>query len=261
MSDVKISIIVPVYNTEKYLVKCLNSLLRQTLKGIQIICVNDGSTDKSLETLQRYASKWKCIEVIDQLNQGAGIARNTAFPHIKGKYTCFVDSDDTVSEDYCETLYNKAEETNAEVVYIENVLPDGYRMYFAAWKKLFLTKFLQDNNIQFSEHSPHEDLLFTWKSFILAKSITNITSEDPQRYYQYTHRVGSYCRTRSSQHFSVIPVLQEIEQLFKDYGKYEELKDIWCYHKLQHIAITFAQWIPKENKGEYFKLAATLFDR
>ena len=107
---VKVSIIVPVYNVEKYLRKCLDSLVNQTLKDIEIICINDGSTDDSLNILQEYAREHHNVVVIDQENQGVSIARNNGINKAQGDYIGFVDPDDWVEPDMFKILYEKAEE-------------------------------------------------------------------------------------------------------------------------------------------------------
>lgn len=111
----KVSIIVPVYNVEKYLKRCLDSLVNQTLKDIEIICVNDGSTDGSLAILNEYVRNDDRIVVINQENSGQSVARNRGIDVAKGEYIGFVDSDDWVCEDYFERLHNSAIQNNAEI--------------------------------------------------------------------------------------------------------------------------------------------------
>ncbi|MBP5615546.1 MAG: glycosyltransferase family 2 protein [Alphaproteobacteria bacterium] len=113
----KVSVIVPVYNTEKYLTKCLESLTRQTLSDIEIICINDASTDGSLQILQEYALRDDRIKVIDlKENGGVSHARNVGIDKTQGEYLGFVDSDDFIDLDFYEKLYHKAVETEADVV-------------------------------------------------------------------------------------------------------------------------------------------------
>ena len=113
----KVSVIIPVYNTEKYLRRCFDSVVNQTLSDIEIICINDCSTDNSLEILQEYASKDKRIKLIDfKVNKGAAIARNIGIDAATGEYIGFVDSDDFVDLDFYEKLYKKAAETGADAV-------------------------------------------------------------------------------------------------------------------------------------------------
>ena len=111
---IKISVIVPVYNSEKYISRCLDSLVNQTLKGIEVIVVNDGSTDNSLEVLQKYSSN--SVKVITQKNSGVAAARNTGLKHATGEYIAYVDSDDWVELDMFEKLYNKAIKNDYDVV-------------------------------------------------------------------------------------------------------------------------------------------------
>ncbi|MCS5422118.1 MULTISPECIES: glycosyltransferase family 2 protein [Psychrilyobacter] len=112
----KISIIVPVYNTEKYLKKCLDSLINQTFKDIEIITVNDGSTDRSIKILENYAKKDDRIIVLDLENQGPSGARNSGIQIAKGKFTMFVDSDDWMDYSSCEKVYNHAQLNKADTV-------------------------------------------------------------------------------------------------------------------------------------------------
>ena len=112
---VKVSIIVPVYNVDKYLEKCLDSLINQTLKDIEIICVNDGSTDNSLEILEKYSQKDNRIIIINQDNAGVSVARNSGMKIAKGQYIGFVDSDDWVDLDFYEKLYNSAIANDADI--------------------------------------------------------------------------------------------------------------------------------------------------
>lgn len=112
----KISVIITVYNVEKYLSRCLDSVVNQTFKDLEIICVNDGSTDNSAEILDRYASKDKRIIIINQKNGGLSAARNTGLRHASGQYIGFVDSDDWIDIDYYECLIGLAEKNNADIV-------------------------------------------------------------------------------------------------------------------------------------------------
>ena len=113
----KVSVIIPVYNTEKFLRKCLDSVCNQTLQDIEIICINDCSTDGSLEILREYAGKDNRIKLIELFeNGGAAKARNIGIDIAHGEYIGFVDSDDFVDLDFYEKLYNKAVETGADAV-------------------------------------------------------------------------------------------------------------------------------------------------
>ena len=116
MSQPKISVIIPVYNVEEYLQKCLDSVVNQTLKDIEIICINDGSTDNSLQILEEYAQKDSRIIVINQQNQGVAAARNKGLEIARGDYIWFVDSDDYVERNGLDYVYKKSKENNADIV-------------------------------------------------------------------------------------------------------------------------------------------------
>ena len=120
MGKIKVSIIIPVYNVEKYLRECLDSVVNQTLKDIIIICVNDGSTDSSLEILKKYAKNDSRIHIVDKINGGLGAARNSGIKYlidnnINPKYIYFADSDDWLDVQALEKLYNKSQESNSDI--------------------------------------------------------------------------------------------------------------------------------------------------
>ena len=117
MREELISIIIPVYNVEKYLRECLDSVLAQTYQNWEAICVNDGSPDNSGAILDEYAKKDKRFVVIHKENEGTAIARATAINNSKGEWIAYLDADDYVSEKYLETLYNRSQTKNADVVY------------------------------------------------------------------------------------------------------------------------------------------------
>ena len=111
----KISVIIPVYNVEKYLGKCLSSLMEQTFRDFEVIAVNDGSTDGSLEILRRFEAEYSNLVVLDQKNGGVSSARNKAMEQARGEYLCFVDSDDFVAPSYLQRLYELCTENQADI--------------------------------------------------------------------------------------------------------------------------------------------------
>ena len=113
---VKVSVIIPVYNVEPYLKQCMDSVVGQTLKEIEIICVDDGSTDGSLDILREYAAEDNRIQIIEQKNAGAGAARNNGMRHATGKYLSFLDSDDFFEPRMLEKAYDLAEKDQADFV-------------------------------------------------------------------------------------------------------------------------------------------------
>ena len=114
-SDYKVSVIVPVYNVEQYLSDCLESICRQTLKGIEIIVVNDGSTDNSLSIIKSFQQKYSNIKLINKKNGGLSSARNAGIDMAVGEYLFFVDSDDFITPDYVATLYGLCEKYNCKL--------------------------------------------------------------------------------------------------------------------------------------------------
>ena len=124
MPNPKVSIIIPVYNVERYLKECLDSVVNQTLKDIVIICINDGSTDSSLEILKEYAKNDSRIHIVDKINGGLGAARNSGIKYlidsnINPKYIYFADSDDWLDVQALEKLYNKSQESNSDICIME----------------------------------------------------------------------------------------------------------------------------------------------
>ncbi len=217
----RVSVIIPVHNVEKYLEECLNSLVNQTLKDIEIICVNDGSTDKSLEILEKFAKDDR-ITIINQENQGAGAARNNGLKIAKGEYLSFLDADDFFELDMLEKVYNFSSKNSLDIaVYGVNTFNDKtseikkHRLRYPkeylpeknifnyndfpkyifntfqnwTWNKLFKTSFILENNIQFQELFRTNDLLFTCKALIRAKRISVL--DDRLVYYRIEHDVHS----------------------------------------------------------------------
>lgn len=183
----KVSIIIPVYNTEKFLPRCLESVCNQTLKDVEIVCINDGSVDPSLEILKYFASKDSRIKIIDlPENKGAAFARNKGIEAATGEYIGFVDSDDFVDLDFYEKLYNRAIKTGADAVKgefweINNSkstpqMIDIYNLndlinknsayfYFTFTSAIYKREFLLKHNINFPENICHmEDNYFTIKA-------------------------------------------------------------------------------------------------
>ncbi len=185
----KISVIVPVYNSEKYLPRCLDSIVNQTLEDIEIICVDDGSTDGSAAILNEYAIRDERIKVIIQKNGGSSLARNIGIARATGKYIGFVDADDHIKNDFYKHLYLAAELYRADVVQCgyykcsdtatekdvrENplvssdlcrILDNMKKCY--VWNKIWRTEFLQQNDILFYDGIFYQDILFNVKTVCL----------------------------------------------------------------------------------------------
>lgn len=127
-----ISVVIPVYNVEKYLPECLESVINQTYEKLEIILVNDGSTDNSLKICNEYKDKDKRIVVIDSINKGVSNARNLGIENSNGKYIAFIDSDDFIEKDYCTKMLTKLKSTNADCVSC------GYNRVYSDCKEIIL---------------------------------------------------------------------------------------------------------------------------
>lgn len=190
-----ISIIVPAYNAEKYIGKCLDSLLSQTYKDIEIIVVNDGSTDATEEIIKQY--KDKRIKYYKNKNQGIGKTRNFGIEKATGNYIMFIDSDDYVEEDACEKMLNKATSDDLDVVICDfykeyddgrveeakvpsfknsslEENPEIITEYLCPWAKLYRRDLLVDNNIRFVEDLKYEDAPFVIEALDKAKRIGKV---------------------------------------------------------------------------------------
>lgn len=194
----KISVIVPVFNAQKYLADCLDSLLCQTFKDIEIICVNDGSKDDSLRILKEYAARDGRIRVFSQRNRRQGAARNLGMQKSSGNYIFFVDADDWLDENALELLWKKARESDADIVltgtrlYDENKnslnrdwcnyekekdLTDGipprdfFRMMAPCCSRFHKAEFIKNNHIRFIEHCFYEDNSWGGVTSLLAEKI------------------------------------------------------------------------------------------
>ena len=147
-----VTVIVPVYNVEKYLAECLDSICAQTLKNIEIICMNDGSTDLSGDILAQYAARDSRIFVLNQENQGQSAARNNALDLARGKYISFVDSDDVIAPEMLEELYNRAEMLNTDIAFCNRVIyyqDENKKDIIPFWRKL-----KADNTVEEDDNLP-----------------------------------------------------------------------------------------------------------
>lgn len=223
---VKVSVIIPIYNTEKYLKKCLNSLTHQTLSDIEIICVNDGSTDKSIDILRNFASQDHRIKIIEQENKKQGAARNAGMKIAQGEYIGFVDSDDWVDLDYFEKLYISAIKHKADIslgtnvrinknifkkrlnIKEENVyisLQDKLDVNIQ-WKnpcptnKIYKKTLFEKYDIKWPEGVYCEDKIFTLKSIYYANAVVSV----PNVNYYYYKNPSSTVNNKKIQHLKKV---------------------------------------------------------
>lgn len=238
----KVSVIVPVYNVEKYLKRCLDSLINQTLSDIDIICINDGSKDSSLQILEQYAQKDSRIVIYNQENSGPSVARNTGLEHASGEYIGFVDSDDWVDLDFYEKLYNSAKNNNADIAVADFIrehpnkkpkrlklkeekiytTPEDKFMICkvhregCVWNKIYRTEFIKSINLKFVPKMYYEDRDFTIRSLYFSKKLVTT----PNTYYRYFVNPKSIVNKRRNyiQDEHYILVRQQVLQFIKEHN-------------------------------------------
>lgn len=235
-----ISIIVPIYNAEKYLNKCLDSLINQTKKEVEFILVNDGSTDNTEDIIKSY--KDKRIKYFKNKNQGIGKTRNFGLEKAVGEYIMFLDSDDYLESDACEELYKKAKKEKADLI-----ISDYYKVYddgkeeiiklpefktlslknnpdliskinWAPWNKIYKSKLIKDNKIQFVENLKYEDAPFVAECMDKANKIGKLNKVTNA----YVIHGNSETTVRDKRIFDIIKIIDKIRVLFE---KKEYMKD------------------------------------
>lgn len=220
-----ISVIIPVYNVEMHLKKCLDSVLGQTLNDIEVIAINDGSTDNSLNILQQYSSKDARLKVINQPNQGVSAARNRGMKYAKGEYLGFIDSDDYIELKMYEELYKYAKKYGCDIV-VTNVLDEDmndskvslnfvegftainhdqmddflkdhfFQFGHAVWNKIFKRRLIEDNHILFHDYREvsSEDMLFNLSVVSCASNMYYLN----QPFYHYVLHQNSLTKSQQA---------------------------------------------------------------
>jgi glycosyltransferase involved in cell wall biosynthesis len=279
----KVSVIVPVYNAEKYLDETLSSITGQTLRDIEIICVNDGSTDSSLKILTDYAAKDSRIRIIDQENHGAGAARNAGLDCSHGEYLSFLDTDDIFAPTLLEELYTSAVMNDSDAVICNSdVLDDSTKeKYYEPWKipaerlgdqkflkpycsadipqkalegfipwtwdKLFRAKYIKANKILFSHLKYSEDHYFVIPAMLLANKIVTINK------ILVTYRTCNPLSRESSHHkfssesFESVRMIKQFLVQNSIYVKYEKSFINWS---LQYAIWVMMNMIQKTKVAE-----------
>lgn len=249
---IKVSIIIPVYNVEKYIHKCLETIIQQQFNDMEIIVINDGSTDNSLNIINKFAKIDKRIVVINKENEGVSVARNIGIDVSQGEYVMFIDSDDWIEEGAIEIIYTSAIENKADIVYFDfyNVVDQKMFLYnvhkeddylsgvlsnkinAAIWNKMFKRSLFE--NIRFSsEISYGEDLLVHVALAINATSTFKIKGA----YYYYLKRKSSITNIRDKRIMSIKNSIYEIKRLLNNHGIYEKYSEEFEY--LCYLHLTF----------------------
>lgn len=236
----KVSVVVPVYNVQEYIEKCLETLVNQTLKDIEIIIVNDGSTDNSEKIIKKYIEKYpEKIKYYVKENGGLSDARNYGLKYVTGDYIAFLDSDDYVDETLYEKMYNKAIEENCDFVecdfiwkYDKKEVKDTGDIYLdkhkmlanarvVAWNKLIKRTLLQQAHVQFPVGLRYEDIEFFYK---LLPSIRKFGFVKENLIY-YVQRKESIVNSQNEKTKEIFEVLQNVLDYYKKNNLYQEYKE------------------------------------
>ena len=267
-NKIKISVMVPIYNTSQYLEKCLKSILSQSLREIEIICVNDGSTDNSLEILEKFSKKDERIVIINKKNGGLTSARNTALKIARGKYCLNIDSDDWIEQEYFKDIYEKAERDNLDILLTniifdypnrkstlndlnlgDNTIINGKKyinIFFQnnkhgfTWNKLIKRELYFKNKLQYNEKIfLLEDLELIGRIGYFSKRVGKLN----RAYYHYMQR-----ETNGSQRVKLKNLIDRIEaykSLIDFYQKYNE-KEIINHIKEERDITLLSEIIGKD---------------
>lgn len=295
LKETKFSVILPIFNTEKYLKACLDSIINQTYKNLEIICVNDGSTDGSLKILEEYSSKDSRIKIINQQNQGVSAARNAGIDNATGDYVSFVDPDDWLELNMYETLNKYIQEKNPSVLLFEynicyeqtdkvisktftkkmksrfNIdISNKNRYNFYDFKKdkilfyvdsscnkVYSTEMLNKYNFRFPPFKKGEDTLFILNIILHKIPVDCVTDV----FYNYRIRSGSTITKESR--FNTLPIfdkLDYIQTMLKECDLDAELEKGFKKYKLRKIYECEKKCLP-ELKEEFIKLAKEKMDK
>lgn len=270
-----ISVIVPIYNVEKYLEECVQSIINQSYKNIEIILVDDGSPDNCPKICDNFASKDNRIKVIHKKNEGLSAARNDGTKEAKGKYICFIDSDDYIAEDYLEYLYKniiendadisegylldffdgekpelKNEEIKIKILNSKDAILDLYKpegCNVVAVNKLYKKELFK--NVEYPVGKLHEDVFTTYKVYFEAKKIVQST----KKIYFYRQRPGSITTTFNIKRLVVLDAFKEIEDFYITNG----FNDLLIYNykqALNLILLYYSQINDRDAKQRLFEL-------
>ncbi len=278
----KVSVIIPVYNAGKYLAKCLDTVVNQTYKNLEIICVNDCSGDNSEKILKQYANRIKIIDHNE--HKGVSCARNTGIEQATGEYIYFVDADDWIDSNYIEEMVKAAQKSDADITVNRNILTefsdsrtlqyehplekdiklnsyldissDTHKIYWVVWNKIYKASFLK--NIKFPEGYIMEDLYYHYITFARANKIF-YTEE---AVYHYTDREDSISKIQYDVGMSYIKIFSLVYDYYKKYNLLDKKIKIYttfgCFNvKNEEIYNAYKEYFDKsvdylnENKDIY----------
>ncbi len=264
-----VSIIIPVYNVEGFLERCLESVKNQTYKDTEVIIVNDGSTDSSPEIINRYVAENPNFKGFTIENSGLGGARNYGFSKATGDYVVFLDSDDYIANDCIEKFAKAAETENSDIVicnlcdvaedgtplsYYKNNFIGSTNVYdkpkillnrFSAWGKMYKRELFGD--LRFVAREWYEDLRMVPKLFLDAKIITYI---DDMLFF-YVQRAGSIMNNSNTlRNLEIITAIEDVADYFKQKGLYDRFKNELEFYVIDHIAVAAMARVATANSKE-----------
>lgn len=260
MSIPSISVIVPIYNVERYLEKCLNSLMNQSFDDYEVIIVNDGSIDRSKEIAEKYEAKYSNVVLLNQENKGAGQARNYGIEAAKGEYLLFVDSDDFIHKDTLKITYSKAIENKADMVVFgytilsesgdiikidhgfentNSTLSENHELIMCSptvWNKLIKKEMFISSGIRFPSIDNAEDLNVLLKLYLHVKVFAFV---DKSLYF-YLKREGSVSNDvlKADKVLEIVDAVEDVLNYYKAENAYNEYKD-----ELEFIAVYHAFYL------------------
>jgi len=271
----KLSIVLPVYNTEKYLRKCIENILESTFQDFELIIINDGSTDKSediiLEFKEKYADK---IKYIKKENSGISDTRNLGIKTATGQYTIFIDSDDYIDKDMLELLIKKLDDNDFDIVVCDaklvyetkkniNTVSSGYKQdlfskdeiketmliqYPVLWNKIYKTELLK--SLEFSLGVWYEDMEYLLKLYPSINSIGVVKKP----LYNYLQRKNSITYTYNDKLYDIINNMESVINFYKEKGIYDEYRDELEYLYARYAFATFPKRLAKcGDKEKYNK--------
>ena len=266
-----VSVIVPVYNVEKYISKCLDSLVNQTLKNIEIIVVNDGTKDNSQEIVDRYVKKYSNVKSYIKENGGLSSARNFGLEYAKGDYIAFVDSDDWIELDMYEKMYAKAISDDFDMVVSDlkyvyknktvnassNIDKDIYgkenlkkymtKIYPVAWNKLY-KKELFNTNIRFKLNVWYEDVEFIYRLYPYINNIGVVNKP----LYNYLQREGAITSIFDKRLYHYVENWDGIIDFYKKNKLFKKYKEELEYSHTRYLFATFIKGLAKINDKDEF---------
>ena len=246
----KVSVIIPFYNVEGYIEKCLETLVNQTLKDIEIILVNDGSKDRSIEIVNKFLARYpEKLVYLEKENGGLSDARNYAIKYAKGEYVAFLDSDDYVEKDMYEEMYKLAKKEDSDMVecnfyweYPDKKKEDIGIIYkgknemlekvrVVAWNKLIKREILEKSKVQFPKGYRDEDVEFTYKLIPYIEKVSFLKKPC----IHYIQREGSISNSQNERTKEIFDVLDHVIKYYKEKNIYEKYKE-----ELEYIYIRYA---------------------